>query len=452
MARTSLPSIWHLSSLVSAMTNKHSESRQLRHAEDGLSARSAAGASLAPTWEETSYFKIAARQIARGFGVAPVHPGEKRGILWNQFSNPATTISEVIQHAKDFPDHNVCVSSHRGIGRLFFLDIDAEGVIEQIEQETGYQIPETFTVQSRPGSAPYKRHYYFRSTPYSFEKFGGRNSKEVNRRDLKLDSTRYDLKGIGRGGFVVAEGSIHPNGEIYSVMTDGPVIDVPDWLVDWLTADIHRFRSERAKLAAQRKTEISQLSLDEKKILQEAGVDSAYEVSEAGTYGFVRSRTGSFLSLGCTREEALTLVISQVKRFCANGSEYVKKHRDTIRKEAFDKAYKIGNAAAFKYARPKPEPGNIIIKPSPLQMRRSLVEKVMRGLPSKIAATKAYDRLESALKAQGLTLDRTKNADLRLVARTRKTVGYRVENIGGAQTWIKGTAKKTERSGTGNVP
>jgi len=235
-------------------------------------------------------------------------------------------------------------------------------------------------------------------------------------------------------------------------MTDGPVIDVPDWLVDWLTADIHRFRSDRAKLAAQRKTEISQLSLDDKKILQEAGVDSAYEISQAGTYGFVRSRTGSFLSLGCTREEALTLVISQVKRFCANGSEYVKKHRDTIRKEAFDKAYKIGNAAAFKYARPKPEPGNIIIKPSPLQMRRSLVEKVMRGLPSKIAATKAYDRLESALKAQGLTLDRTKNADLRLVARTRKTVGYRVENIGGAQTWIKGTAKKTERSGTGNVP
>src|SRR6266700_7944719 len=103
-----------------------------------------------------------------------------------------------------------------------------------------------------------------------------------------------------------------------------------------------------------------QLSLEEKKILQEAGVDSAYEISEAGTYGFVRSRTGSFLALGCTREETLKLVISQVQRFCANGSEYVKKHRNTIRKEVFDKAYKIGNAAAFKYARQPHPPGKIL--------------------------------------------------------------------------------------------
>src|SRR5438552_3115131 len=54
-------------------------------------------------WEETPYFKIASRQISRGFAVAPVHPNEKHGVLWNQYSHPATTLSEVIQHAKDFP-------------------------------------------------------------------------------------------------------------------------------------------------------------------------------------------------------------------------------------------------------------------------------------------------------------------------------------------------------------
>ena len=32
-------------------------------------------------WEETPYFKIASRQIARGFSVAPVHPNEKHGVL-----------------------------------------------------------------------------------------------------------------------------------------------------------------------------------------------------------------------------------------------------------------------------------------------------------------------------------------------------------------------------------
>src|SRR5437867_12356879 len=61
---------------------------------------------------------------------------------------------------------------------------DSAGVIEQVETETCKLIPTTFTVQSRPESAPYKQHRYFLSTPYSFAKFGGWKSKEVNVKDL----------------------------------------------------------------------------------------------------------------------------------------------------------------------------------------------------------------------------------------------------------------------------
>ena len=63
------------------------------------------------------------------------------------------------------------------------------------------------------------------------------------------------------------------------------------------------------------------------------------------------------------------------------------------------------------------------------------IEEAMRRLPASIAATKAYDRLEAAVKDQELTLDRTKNADQVLVCRLRKKVGYRVKNVGGVQTW-----------------
>ena len=127
-----------------------------------------------------NYLDIATAQLPRGLKVVPVHPHEKRGVLWNQYSHPATTVSEIMQHSKDFPDFNVGVIGRRGVGNHLFLDIDANGVSNKIESETGRPLPLTFTVQSRPLQKPWKRHYYFRQTEYSFKQFGGKNSKEIN--------------------------------------------------------------------------------------------------------------------------------------------------------------------------------------------------------------------------------------------------------------------------------
>lgn len=84
----------------------------------------------------TKYLEVATTQLDRGFKVVPVHPLTKCGVLWNQYRNPATTLSEVQQHAKDFPTHNVGVVSVRGVDNHCFLDIDADGVVERIERET----------------------------------------------------------------------------------------------------------------------------------------------------------------------------------------------------------------------------------------------------------------------------------------------------------------------------
>ena len=386
-----------------------------------------------------NYLEIANAQLDRGLTVVPVHPFDKRGVLHNQFIHPATTVSEIMQHAKDFAEFNVGVVGRRGVGNHIFLDIDAKGVLEQIEAETGQILPLTFTVQSRPESKPWKRHYYFRQTDYSFQKFGGKNSKEINIKDLNKTNSKgkhptlYDLKGCGGGGYVVAEGSVHPSGETYTILHDSPIIPIPDWLVDWIVQDAHRYRSERAKLAARRKTEVNKLSDKEKRTLQEAGVESAFEISADDIFEFMNSRAGSFASLGCKRTEIEKLLRSQIEQFCAGGREFVALHKDTIHAAAFNKRLKIGTVDLFKYAHSRGTPG--IIRRTPLEIRRNTLEETIRRLPVTIAAHKAYDKLEAAVRGQELRLDRTKKADQQLVYRLRRKAGYGVRNVGGVQTW-----------------
>ena len=161
---------------------------------------------VAPDSASADYLAIATAALNRGFKVTPVHPLEKRGVLYNWNLNPTTTLSEVIQQAKDFPNYNVGIVGRRGVGNLCFIDIDADGVVDKIEAETAKQMPLTYTVCSRPRTAPWKKHYYFRQTEYSVS----RVRKEANRKDttkwvtsgntgLLMHPTMYDVKGVGGG-------------------------------------------------------------------------------------------------------------------------------------------------------------------------------------------------------------------------------------------------------------
>ena len=126
---------------------------------------------------------IATAALVRGFPTTPVNPLKKGGVLprWNVY--PTTNLSEIMQHAKDYANYNVGVVGRRGVGNLLFLDIDAEGVLEQeIQDETGQKMPSTFTVQSRPQSKPYKQHFYFYQTAYSVEAW----RTEINVKDLTV--------------------------------------------------------------------------------------------------------------------------------------------------------------------------------------------------------------------------------------------------------------------------
>ena len=128
-----------------------------------------------------------------------------------------------------------------------------------------------------------------------------------------------------------------------------------------------------------------------------------------------------------------------IERFCAGGKEFVRAHRDTIHRAARNPRLKIGNVDLFKYAtrvtRITPGTIGLVIHRTPLEIRRMCLEKAIRRLPASIAATKAYDKLEAAVRDQELKLDRTKKADQQLVYRLRRKAGYGVRNVGGIQTW-----------------
>ncbi len=274
---------------------------------------------------QADYLSIATAAIERGFKVTPVSPAEKRGVLprWNR--HPSTNLSEIMQHAKDYPTHNVGVVGRRGIGNEMFLDVDAEGVLEQIEREAGHRMPSTYTVASRPQSAPWKRHYYFKQTAYSVQAF----CTETNVKDLTLlkdgkHPTRYDLKGVGGGGLVVAAGSVRADGEVYAVIHDAPVMPVPDWLVDWLCKDTHKYKSQLARARAKEFTRIKEAQL-------EAATNGAkvmkHVVSQDGVHDFLSSRAGSLARLGTRRSSIERMLGEQAEDFCVRRLQTVQRVR-----------------------------------------------------------------------------------------------------------------------------
>ena len=103
------------------------------------------------------YLSIALPLYRKGFVVWNLSTkSDKSGASgWNSLAYEA---SENLHRfiAGKHPTANVCVISHRGVGNPIVLDIDADGVIERIKRETGNKLPFTYTVATRPRTAPFK--------------------------------------------------------------------------------------------------------------------------------------------------------------------------------------------------------------------------------------------------------------------------------------------------------
>lgn len=293
------------------------------------------------TTRKADFISVAAEVLERGFPITVILPDEKRPLFKKWNDHPTTSLSFARQWALEFPSHHVGVVGTKGIDKLMFLDIDADGVEERIARETGYDMPLTYTVQSRPHSAPFKKHFYFRQTAYSVLKIkSGHNVKDLTRWEkskntgLDIHPTLYDVKGTGGGGQVVAAGSIRDNGEKYTVFVDAAVLPVPNYLVDWIVKDVHRHRSEvvkeRQARLLRRKEQITQ------RINGSVDTGDSSPPMKINTYedvfNFISDRACSLRRLRVDVEDACAIIATLIVKDFENGEELAPLKKDLIHK------------------------------------------------------------------------------------------------------------------------
>ena len=408
--------------------------------------------------------------IAKGFRLTPVSPQTKCGVLHNWTRHQATTVEKLQEYSTmskgKYADHNLGVVGKRGVGRDMFLDCDAAGVAERIESDTGRKMPETYIVQSRPESAPWKKHFYLKQTEYSFRAFAvfgtPKNgaydpwgSVNINVKDLSViddegkHPTLYDVKGIGGGSLVVAAGSIRENGEIYTAVDpDAPVLPIPNWLVDWLVADIKKYRiGNQAELKAKHEAKNlcrQQYTAKERAELRKQNLPDGFDICQEDVYWFIRWRAGSFASLGLEPNDIEHALAAQVRKFCQGGVAFVEseKGRETIHKVAHDPDLVQGDASFFYDRRnddPVPIKGALILqsKAPKVDARRELILSTIQELPKGVTADEAYARIERSLAKEGHKFNRSLPKDQCLVCRLRKQAGFRAHNEGGKFVWVR---------------
>ena len=125
---------------------------------------------------------------------------------------------------EDFRGRNAGIAC--GIAsRVIVLDIDDHNEFPLWLKENGIYSypPETFTVRSGGKSL----HLYYQY-PRDCERGVVYGCKSVKNTENK--TTIFDIKGLG--GQVVAPGSIHPDGGMYSILKNLPIREAPQWILD----------------------------------------------------------------------------------------------------------------------------------------------------------------------------------------------------------------------------
>ena len=162
--------------------------------------------------------------IDKGIKVIRLISGDKAPFDKNWPALATTDEATVRQWGESTPGANCgCVADYREDG-YFFFESDSPDVQARYQRDTGKELPVTFKVESRPD----RFHYYFRHTPYSFEKLTNISQNIVKHKDF---SVRV------KDQFVVSCGSVHPiTKKHYRIRKNVPMAPVPDELVDWLLA------------------------------------------------------------------------------------------------------------------------------------------------------------------------------------------------------------------------
>jgi Bifunctional DNA primase/polymerase, N-terminal len=171
-----------------------------------------------------AFFKdIATPLIKLGIPVIPLRSKTKQAFLSDWTSLATTDPQQIEAWDKEYPEANVASVAKAHISGVWFWEVDRPDVATRVQDETGKSpfAIETFKVRSRPG----RGHFYFKQSERSIA-MGNLAQGFVKNEDW---SARVDNQ------YVVGPGSWHPDsGQQYHVISDLPLVEAPDWLIDWL--------------------------------------------------------------------------------------------------------------------------------------------------------------------------------------------------------------------------
>lgn len=106
----------------------------------------------------------------------------------------------------------------------WMLDDDTGTLAEKHKEDTGHELPETFTVQTSRGF-----HYYYVHDEMSrLIRYGGHENSGV------IEILGYKGEARCNNQYVVAPGSIHPSGVLYQIYDSSPIVAAPARLLEWL--------------------------------------------------------------------------------------------------------------------------------------------------------------------------------------------------------------------------
>lgn len=177
-----------------------------------------------------SFKDLAQPLIERGVPVIPLRPRTKAAFSSDWPTLATTDLKQISRWDAEYPTANIgCVGLAQENG-IWFFEIDDSTLVKRIEGETGQKFPKTFKVRSRAG----RGHIYFKHTPSTIA--------------LAFKKAYYSLKNATGGevcsarlnhAYVVGPGSTHPDtGLQYETISFAPIIDAPEWLVDWIKKNL----------------------------------------------------------------------------------------------------------------------------------------------------------------------------------------------------------------------
>jgi hypothetical protein len=170
------------------------------------------------------FSRKAAQHIRFGIPVIPLVPNDKfppsSMTGWQSERKYTTDPAVIAGWNAENPDYNIGLVAMAEEHGFCFLEFDGTPGLKAICKERGQEYPCTRIHRSGRGGG----HYIFKHTAKSI----ALGNRSANNAEGEWFSFRADRK------YLVGAGSVHPNGNLYTVHSDVEPIPIPDWLVDYI--------------------------------------------------------------------------------------------------------------------------------------------------------------------------------------------------------------------------